>query len=72
MCVCVCPLDIYADTNVRLINGWSIVSRILIDRRGVHTQSAGYVCVECGHTSNTAWGYLKLKCYGGQTENFEI
>ena len=54
--MCVCPLDIYTDTNVKLIGSWSCGPRILIDKRLVHTSSAENICVECGHVSNTAWG----------------
>ena len=74
--VCVCPLDIYTDTNVKQINRRSYGSRILIEKRRVHTSSAD-VCVECGHVSNTAWDLtqarcLMLKSYVGQMEKFEI
>jgi len=41
--MCVCPLDVYTDTNVKLINRWSCGSRILIDKRRVHTSSAEMV-----------------------------
>jgi len=54
--MCVCPLDIYTDTNVKPINRRSCDSRILIDKRRIRTSSAENVCVECGCISNTAWG----------------
>jgi len=54
--MCVCPLDIYTDTNVKPISRCSCDSRISIDKRHVHTSLAENVCVECGCVSNAAWG----------------
>ena len=75
--MCICPLDIYTGTNVKLINRRSYGSRILIEKRRVHTSFAENVYVECGHVSNTVWGLtqarcLNLKSFSGQMENFEI
>ena len=49
--MCICPLDIYTDTNVKRISRVILVFRLIKDMYIPEN-----VCVECGCVSNAAWG----------------